>query len=304
LEIGMSDSDWLAERFEENRAHLRAVAYRILGATGDTDDAVQETWLRLSRSDTSAVENLRGWLTTVVARVCLDILRARKSRHEEPLTAQAAPGDDRDLAATPEQEALLADSIGPALVLVLDTLAPAERVAFVLHDLFGVSFDEIAPIVGRSSAAARQLASRGRRRVQGASAEPGGDRTRQREIVSAFLAAARHGELEPLLALLDPDVVLTADALAVETAAANQRHGAPTIGKELRGARAVAEAFKGRARGAQAALIEGNAGAAWVQGGQLRALFAFTVDGDKIVAIDLVMDPAHLEQIEVQLGTP
>jgi RNA polymerase sigma-70 factor (ECF subfamily) len=297
----MSDSKWLAERFEENRAHLRAVAYRILGTASETDDAIQETWLRLSRTDKNEVENLGGWLTTVVARVCLDILRTRKLRREEPLTAGLSHNHPSDDASTPEQQSLLADSIGSALLLVLDTLAPAERVAFVLHDLFGVSFEEIAPIVGRSPAAARQLASRGRRRVQGGAAEPGSDRERQREIVSAFMAASRRGELEPLLALLDPDVVLRADDLAVETAAANQQQGAPAIPKELRGARALAELFKGRARGARVGLIDGNAGAVWVQGDLVRAVFAFTIVEEKIVAIEVIMDPAHLKQLAVEL---
>ena len=209
----MDEHDWLAERFEAHRAHLRAVAYRMLGSLSEADDAVQEAWLRLSRSDTSVVENLGGWLTTVVARVCPDMLRSRKSRREEPLGAPLAdPIVSREDGTDPEHEALLADSVGLALLVVLETLAPAERLAFVLHDMFAVPFDEIAPIVGRSPAAARQLASRARRRVQGAAAVPDADLTRQREVVDAFLAASREGDFDALLALLDPDVVLRADA--------------------------------------------------------------------------------------------
>ena len=228
----MDESDWLAERFEANRGHLRAVAYRMLGALSEADDAVQEAWLRLSRSDTSGVANLGGWLTTVVARVCLDMLRARKSRREEPLGVHVPdPIVSRKDGIGPEHEALLADSVGLALFVVLDTLAPAERLAFVLHDMFDVPFKEIAPIVGHSAAAARQLASRARRRVQGAAPVPDADLTRQREVVDAFLAAARGGDFDALLAVLDPDVVVRADRGAVP----------PGASRELRGARAVAE---------------------------------------------------------------
>ena len=217
----MDEHDWLAERFEENRTHLRAVAYRMLGSLSEADDAVQESWLRLSRSDTSGVENLGGWLTTVVARVCLDMLRSRKSRREEPLDVHVPePIVSREAGTDPEHEALLADSVGLALLVVLETLAPAERLAFVLHDMFAVPFDEIAPIVGRSPAAARQLASRARRRVQGCGrALPDADLTRQREVVDAFLAAARGGDFDALLAVLDPDVVLRADRAAVPAGA-------------------------------------------------------------------------------------
>src|SRR6266436_3710909 len=214
----MHEHDWLAERFEENRPHLRAVAYRMLGSSAEADDAVQEAWLRLSRSGTSGVENLGGWLTTVVARVCLNMLRSRTSRREEPLGVHVPePILSREDGIDPEHEALLADSVGLALLVVLETLAPAERLAFVLHDMFAVPFDEIAPIVGRSPAAARQLASRARRRVQGASTVPGADLTRQREVVDAFLAASRAGDFDAPLALLDPDVVLRADHAAVQT---------------------------------------------------------------------------------------
>src|SRR6266699_2215131 len=230
----MDEHEHLAQRFEENRSHLRAVAYRMLGSLSEAEDAVQEGWLRLSRSDTSAVENLGGWLTTVVARVCLDMLRSRKSKHEESLEehTEHAPDKipDHNDNIDPEQEALLADSVGLALLVVLETLAPAERLAFVLHDMFDLSFDEIAPIVDRSPTAARQLASRARRRIQGAPTSPNADLTRQREVVDAFLAASRAGDFDGLLTLLDPDAVLRTDPAAVPP-------GAPT---EIRGAAALA----------------------------------------------------------------
>ena len=284
----MDEADWLAERFEENRANLRAVAYRILGSPAEAEDAVQETWLRLSRADTSAVENLGGWLSTVVARVCLDMLRSRKSRREEPLAEEepeAVPGpvDESD----PEHEALLADSVGLALLAVLETLAPAERVAFVLHDLFAVPFEEIAPVVGRTPAATRQLASRARRRVQGASADTEADAARRREIVAAFLAASRDGDFGALLALLDPDVVLRADASAVSAGAA----------PEVFGATAVAETFLGRARAAQPALVAGVPGLVWAPGGHPRIAFSFTIAGGRITAIDLLADPERLREV-------
>src|SRR5215471_5375145 len=264
----MSGKEMIAEQFEVNRSHLRAVAYRMLGSSSEADDAVQEAWLKLSRSDTSGVQNLGGWLTTVVARVCLDMLRSRKARREEPedeaRPEPAATGKD---AADPEQEAVMADSVGLALLVVLETLAPAERVAFVLHDLFAVPFDDIAPIVGRSSEAARQLASRARRRMQGAAPDTDADRSRQREVVDAFLAASRDGDFERLLAVLDPEVVLHADRVAVEAAAARQAQGAPSLSSRISGARAVADVFAGRARGVQPALVNGSAGAAWAPGG-------------------------------------
>jgi RNA polymerase sigma factor (sigma-70 family) len=295
----MTENTWLAERFEEHRRHLRAVAYRMLGSAPEADDAVQEAWLRLSRAETRDVENLGGWLTTVVARVCLDMLRSRKSRREEPLETHAG---DEPSPQTPEREALLADSVGPALLLVLDTLAPAERIAFVLHDMFAISFDEIASIVGRSPAAARQLASRARRRVQGTANVPGPDLERQREVVSAFLAASREGDFGRLLALLDPDVVLRADQVAVDAAAARQAAGAPPLSGVVRGSAAVAKTFSGRAQAAQLALVDGTMGAAWAPGGQPRAVFGFKVVGDRIVEIEILADPETLSGIEVKLA--
>ena len=298
----MTELSWLADQFEETRGHLRAVAFRILGSSVEADDAVQEAWLRLSRSDVSDVNNLAGWLTTVVARVCLDMLRARKSRHEEPLDVEAPDSFvDREDETGAEHELLMADSVGLAMLLVLETLAPAERVAFVLHDMFDVSFDEIAAILGRSSVAARQLASRARRRVQGAET-PEADRSRQREMVQAFLAASRGGDFKALLALLDPDVVLRADRAAVEASVARQAQGAPALSAEIRGAALVAETFSGRARGAQLALINGVAGAVWAVGGHPRGAFTFTVAGGRIATIEILADPEHLRQLDVVIG--
>src|SRR5215469_14391417 len=256
----MNENDWLAARFEEHRGELRAVAYRMLGSLSEADDAVQEAWLRLSRADTDDVRNLGAWLTTVVGRVCLSMLRSRRTRRESPLTAHlpdpvVSPVDGTD----PEQQALLADSVGLALLVVLDSLPPADRVAFVLHDMFAVPFDDIAPIVGRSPAATRQLASRARRRVQGQGALRDADGIRQSRLVSAFLAASRNGDFAALLAVLDPDVVLHADEAAVKLG---------TV-PEIRGAREVA-AFSGRARGARPALVDGLAGAVWMPGGHPR----------------------------------
>jgi RNA polymerase sigma factor (sigma-70 family) len=282
----MGEHEVLADRFEANRAHLRAVAYRMLGSLSEADDAVQEAWLRLSRSGDAGVENLNAWLTTVIARVCLDMLRSRKSRREEPLGAHLT-----DPIANPEHEAMLADSVGLALLVVLETLAPAERLAFVLHDMFAMPFDQIAPIVKRSPAAARQLASRARRRVQGASAAPDADHTRRRKVVDAFLAAARGGDFDALLALLDPDVVLRADPAAVRMGSA----------AAVLGAADVAATFSGRARTAQPALVNGAAGAVWAPGGRPRVVFAFTIEGEKIVQIEMLADPAHLGQIELAI---
>jgi RNA polymerase sigma-70 factor (ECF subfamily) len=289
--------EWLEKRFEENRAHLRRVALRMLGSLAEADDAVQEAWLRLERADAGSVENLGGWLTTVTARVCLDMLRARGVRREHALDVPASEHAHED----PARELELADSLGPALLVVLETLAPAERVAFVLHDMFDLPFEEIAAIVGRSPAAARQLASRARRRVQGGAATPAADVARQREVVDAFLTASRAGNFDALLAVLAPDVVLRADELSVRTAAANKWGGAPELAPELHGAGAVAATFKGRARGAVPALIDGNAGAVWMMGGEIRSAFVFTVDGDAVRAIDLIMDPDRLAELDVVL---
>jgi RNA polymerase sigma factor (sigma-70 family) len=292
------NNNWLTNQFEANRPHLRAVAYRMLGSLSEAEDAVQEGWLRLSRSDTSAVENLSGWLTTVVARVCLDMLRSRKSKNEESLEehAERAPNTlpDRKDGIDPEQEALLADSVGLALLVVLETLAPAERLAFVLHDMFDLSFDEIAPIVGRSSTAARQLASRARRRVQGADTSRSADLTRQREIVDAFLAAARGGNFEALLAVLDPDVVLRSDAATVPP-------GAPT---EIRGATAIASrAAKAGARAAQPALVNGEVGVIVAPRGRLLMVIRFTIANGKIVEIEAVSNPDRLRLLDLAILT-
>jgi RNA polymerase sigma-70 factor (ECF subfamily) len=292
----------LADRFEADRAHLSAVAYRMLGSLNEAEDAVQEAWFRLSRSDTSGVENLRGWLTTVVARVCLDMLRSRKSRREEPLDARSPDAVvSREQGVDPEHEALMADSVGLALLVVLDTLSPAERVAFVLHDTFDLPFDEIAPIIGRTPTAARQLASRARRRVRGAAAVPSPDLTHQREVVDAFLAAARGGDFEALLAVLDPDVVLRADRAIVLASELGQAGDAPKLAPETRGADAVARTFSGRAAAARRALVDGVPGAAWARGGRPRAALAFTIAGGKIVAIEILADPERLQQLDVTL---
>jgi len=288
----MGEQDWLAQRFEDNRTHLTAVAYRMLGSFSEADDAVQESWLRLSRSGASGVENLGGWLTTVVARVCLDMLRSRKARREEPLgTHQPAPVTGHLDGTDPEQQVVMADSIGSALLVVLQTLAPAERVAFVLHDMFGLPFEEIAPIVDRSPTAARQLASRARRRVQGAPTVADPDRIRKREIVDAFLAASRGGKFDALLAVLDPSVVLRADGAAVTA-------GTPS---EVRGARAVAATFSGRARAAQPALVNGAPGLVWAPGGRARVVFAFTIANGRIVEIDLIADRERVRRLDVSI---
>ncbi len=288
----MPDNDWLAEAFETHRARLRAVAYRMLGSPSEADDAVQESWLRLSRTAADGVENLGGWLTTVTARVCLDMLRSRTSRREEPLDAAAAPVvmEDTGPGIDPEHEAVLADSVGLAMLVVLDRLAPAERVAFVLHDMFAVPFDQIGDILGRTPNATKQLASRARRRIDGAGPDPASDLARQREVVGAFLAASRDGDFEALLVLLAPDVVLRADAATVATGAQ----------PEVRGADAVARTFAGRARAARLALVDGAAGLVWSQGGQPRVVFAFTVTGEGITGIELLADPDRLSGLDLQ----
>jgi RNA polymerase sigma factor (sigma-70 family) len=289
----MSENDWLAERFEEERTHLQGVAYRMLGSLSEADDAVQQAWLRLSRADTSEVENLGGWLTTVVARVCLDMLRSRESRREEPLGVRLPePIVSREDGIDPEQEALLADSVGLALLVVLDTLAPAERLAFVLHDLFAMPFDEIAPIVGRSSTAVRQLASRARRRVQGAARVPDADLARQREVVDAFLAAARGGDFDALLAVLDPDVVVRSDLGAVPPGASREVRGAPAVAEQ-------ALTFARLSPFAQPALVNGAAGLVVARHGRPISVMGFTITGGKIVEIDILVDPQRLRQLDL-----
>jgi RNA polymerase sigma factor (sigma-70 family) len=284
------EADWLAERFEEHRSRLRSIARRILGSPSDADDAVQEAWLRFSRADTAGVDNLGSWLTTVVSRVCLNMLQARRSRPQPPadpdLPEPAADPAESD----PEEQALLAESVGLALLVVLDTLSPAERVAFVLHDIFAVPFDQIAPIVDRSAPATRQLASRARARVRGQDAAREADRLRQAAVVDAFLAAARKGDFEALLELLDPEVVLRADEQAVRLGAA----------PETRGPGQVA-AFARYARGARRALLDGAAAVVWMPGGRLRVVYAFTVSGSRITAIDLIADPDRLGRLDLEV---
>lgn len=290
------DGEWLAERFEADRTRLQAVAYRLLGSASEADDAVQEAWLRLSRSDTSEVENLSGWLTTVVARVSLDMLRSRRSRREEPLRPG---GESIPDSADPEREAILAESVGLAMLTVLQRLAPAERVAFVLHDVFGVSFDEIAGIVGRSPVAARQLASRGRRRVQGASEDGLAADVAFREgrdIVEAFFRASRAGDFQALLAVLDPDVALRCDETAL-------RMGVRTgwLASELHGARAVATRFASQAQAAQLALIDGVPGAVWAHNGRPVVVFGFTTRNGKVVEIELAADTERLNRLKIEI---
>jgi RNA polymerase sigma-70 factor (ECF subfamily) len=296
----VDERDWLAGQFEEKRSHLRKVAYRMLGSQTEADDAVQEAWLKASRSGTAGVDNLGGWLTTIVARVCLDILRSRKARREDALGAnEPEPIAGRGEATGPEQDVMLADSVGLALLIVLEALAPAERVAFVLHDMFDLPFEEIAPIVGRSTEATRQLASRARRRVQGTGTAPDADVARKRAIVDAFLSASRKGDFNALLAVLDPDVVLRADRAAVAGSAANP--GAPRLAPEVHGAATVATAFSGRAQAAQLALLDGMAGAVWAPGGTPRVAFAFTIEDDRIVGIEIVAEPGRVQQLEVSI---
>jgi len=289
----MVEHDWLAERFEENRPRLRAVAYRMVGSLSEADDAVQGTWLRLGRSDPSGIENLAGLLTTMVSRECLDILRARTSRREQPLDVHVPdPLVSRVDVIDPEQEAILSDSVGLALLVVLEFLTPAERLAFVLHDMFGVPFDEIATMVGRSPEATRQLASRARRRVQGAAPAPDADLKRQWEVVDAYLAAAREGDLGALVALLDPDVVLRSDG----------GHDRPGARAMVRGALEVAAGtmrFAALARYARPALVNGTPGAVIVTQGRPFSVVGFTVASGKIVEIDSLADPARIAQLDL-----
>jgi RNA polymerase sigma-70 factor (ECF subfamily) len=288
----MNDQEWLAERFEADRAHLRGVAYRMLGSMSEADDAVQEAWIRLSRTDTSDVENLRAWLTTVVGRVCLNMLRARRIRRETDLETHVPdPIVSPEAGVDPEQEALLGDSVGLALLVVLDALTPAERVAFVLHDVFAVPFDDIAPIVGRTPTATRQLASRARRRVQGAP-EPDVDLDGQWAVVDAFLAAAREGDFERLLAVLDPDVVLRSDGGELR----------PNVTAVIRGAREVASravTFAHLSPYVRPALINGAAGVVVAPRGQPFSVMGFTVTNGRIVEIDAVGDPARLRELDL-----
>lgn len=289
----MAENEWLAEKFEENRGHLRGVAYRMLGSLNEADDAVQEAWLKLNRSDPSGIENLGAWLTTVVARVSLDMLRTRKARREDSLgpgvpepVATGSEGGD------PEKEAVLADSVGLALLVVLETLEPAERLALVLHDMFAVPFEEIASIVGRTPAAARQLASRARRRVQGADTVSGADLARQREVVDAFLAALRGGDFEGLIAVLDPDVLVRSDVAAV----------GPGGSREVRGARNWAKGAIVAARGArfaQAALVDGRVGLVVAPRGRLFRVLSFIFVGEKIAQVEVIGDPARLRELEL-----
>ena len=293
-----SDQNWLAEKFEENRGHLRGVAYRMLGSAGEADDAVQEAWLRLSRSDTNSIENLGGWLTTVVARVCLDMLRSRTSRREESLSAHApdaAPSPVVSKKIDPEQEAVMADSVGLALLVVLDRLDPAERLAFVLHDLFGSSFDEIAGVIGRTSEATRQLASRARRRVQGAPPTPGTELAQQRKVIDKFIAALRAADFDALVSVLDPDIVVRVD----DTAAT------PGLPRESRGAAAWAKEGIKAARGAKFArpvLVDGNIGVVVAPGGRLFRVLRFTFDNDKIAAIEVIGDPKVIGKLDLSIA--
>jgi RNA polymerase sigma factor (sigma-70 family) len=291
----MDEREWLAERFEEDRIRLRAVAYRMLGSLSEADDAVQEAWLRLNRTDASKVENLAGWLTTVVARISLNMLRSRNARREEPIGVRMPdPIVDRADGTDPEHEALLADSVGLALLVVLETLRPAERLAFVLHDMFAVPFDEIAPIVDRSPEAARQLASRARRRVQGGNTVPDADLDTQREVVDAFLAASRDGDFDALVAVLDPDVVLRADLGPLPGAGS----------REVRGAAAVAgQALTYSRLGlrVQPALVNGAAGTVSIRDGEPFSIGGVTVRGGKIVGIDILADPERLRQLDLTI---
>lgn len=287
----MNDNKWIAERFEENRFQLRAIAYRMLGSISEAEDAVQETWLRLARSDAKAVENLNGWLTTVTSRICLDVLRSRRARREESFGDEMPeqmqnqrPGNDA------EQELLLADSVGLALLVILDTLSPAERIAFVLHDLFAVSFDEIARITNRSEAAARQLASRARRRVRGKNFVRSSNLIRQKKLVDAFFAASRGGDFEQLLAVLDPDVILRADREASLSGAPVEIRGAATVAK---GALAAHTEFS------EAAMVNGKAGIIVAPGGRLRRALLFTIARRKIVKIEVIANGDALRGLEI-----
>jgi RNA polymerase sigma-70 factor, ECF subfamily len=298
----MDQQSWLTQRFEENRPRLRGVAYRLLGSLSEAEDAVQEAWLRLNRTDTTSVDNLGAWLTTVVSRLCLDMLRSRKSRREEPIAAQVSePSVVRGEGADPESEAVLADSVGVALLVVLETLTPAERLAFVLHDLFAMPFDEIGSIVGRSPAATKQLASRARRRVRGSPAPSDADKARQREVVDAFLRAAHEGDLEGLLAVLDPDAVIRIDGAArIAFGAAD----AAATTRELRGASTWATQMIALSRGlkprfVQSALINGSVGVILAPRGKLSRALIFTFANAKVLQVEVIGDPARLRALDI-----
>lgn len=286
----MDEKNFLAQQFEAQRGRLRGVAYRMLGSLSEADDAVQEAWLRLGRNDAAAIDNLGGWLTTVVARICLDMLRSRKARREDGLdNAGPEPVANDNIEAVLEQEAQLAESVGLALLVVLQTLAPAERIAFVLHDMFDLPFDDIAPIVGRSPTAARQLASRARRRVQGKAVRPDADIAGQRRVVDAFLAAARGGDMEGLLAALDPDVVVRADAVARQAGAKEEVHGAQL----------VAQFYLGKAQQARPALVDGRVGIVVAPRGRLALVLKLSFANERITGIDLIADPAQLQRFDL-----
>src|SRR5688572_1321191 len=297
----MDQQSGLTERFEENRPRLRGVAYRLLGSLNEAEDAVQEAWLRLNRTDAATVENLGGWLTTVVSRVCLDMLRSRRSRREEPMDAHATePSVVHGEGADPEGEAVLADSVGAALLVVLDRLTPAERLAFVLHDLFALPFDEIGSIMGRSPAAAKQLASRARRRVRGSPAPSNAGKARQREVVEAFLRAVRAGDLEGLLAVLDPDAVVRIEAAARIDAPAAEAG----MAREIKGASAWAKQFIALSRGlrfVQPALINGSVGLIFAPRGKLSRVLIFTFTNAKVTRVEVIADPARLRELDIAM---
>ncbi|KYG68748.1 RNA polymerase subunit sigma-70 [Bdellovibrio bacteriovorus] len=295
----MDKKDGLTKNFEDTRTHLKAVAYKMLGSAGEAEDAVQEAWIRLNHSESEKIENLNGWLTTVVARVCLDMLRSRKSRREEALDQDDSKMQIQD-PENLEAKFLIADSVGPALLVVLDHLTPSERIAFVLHDLFEVPFEDIAPIIDRTEEATRQLASRARRRIRGVSHSQQ-DIERQQEVVAAFLAASREGNFEALLRVLHPDAVLRADETAIKVAEMNKARGAPQFKKEIKGAAGVANTLKGKASEARLALINGVPGLTWVPGGKPVVAFCFSVEDEKISAIDIVMDKDKLTNIEIEI---
>jgi len=296
---------WLTAELEASRPHLLGVAYRMLSSRAEAEDAVQEAWLRAQRADVTSLDNPRGWLTTVVARVCLDMLRARKARRERPTELEG----DEDLEAqppavdstSPEHGAVMADSVGVALMVMLETLNPNERLAFVLHDLFDLSFEEIAAVLSATPAAARQLASRARRRLQGAREQEEPDPERQRRVVEAFLLASQTGDMAGLMAVLHPDVILTADAVAVSESLRRKANGAPQVAPEMVGAEAVAATYVGRARAARLALIDGRVGAVWAPQGTPRSALRMTVVDDHIVAIDVVAEPSQLSALQIEI---